>query len=284
MSRCCGGPGTKALLAPSGATDGQREAADALRRSAARRDPAGSARPARGARCGSPGPGRARRRRAHPADFRHHGTPKLVPATHRQLVARAEQAAETLGIGPGDRCLCPMPLCYGHGIYSGLLFSLLTGRQRDPPRARRRGQLHRGSWRRSRPPGTRPARPITRRSGAGCAAAACRARRHRPALRPLCQCLAPHRDPRGARGADRRARGRDLRHERDRRDRQSETPDAAAQDERHEALRTASRSRFSARTGAALGPLKAGCDRRSRAERLLGLRGRRRAQPAGVQG
>jgi oxalate---CoA ligase len=55
------------------------------------------------------------------------GRPKLVPATHRQLLARANAAAEFLELGPGDRCLCPMPLAYGHGIYTGLLFSLLSG-------------------------------------------------------------------------------------------------------------------------------------------------------------
>lgn len=52
---------------------------------------------------------------------------KLVPATHRQLVARAEAARDFLGLGPDDRCLNPMPLCYGHGLYTGLLFPLLTG-------------------------------------------------------------------------------------------------------------------------------------------------------------
>jgi len=55
------------------------------------------------------------------------GSPKLVPATHGQLVARALEARDALGLGPDDRCLCPMPLCYGHGVYTGLLFSLLTG-------------------------------------------------------------------------------------------------------------------------------------------------------------
>ncbi len=53
--------------------------------------------------------------------------PKLVPATHRQLLARADAARSFLRLGPDDRCYCPMALCYGHGLYTGLLFSLLTG-------------------------------------------------------------------------------------------------------------------------------------------------------------
>ena len=118
--------GARALLAPSGATDGLREAADAEGVVLLDGIPRG----------GSDAEGALARVRdlPKPDDVAlilrtsgTTGTPKLVPATHRQLAARAEQAAETLGIGPGDRCLCPMPLCYGHGIYSGLLFSLLTG-------------------------------------------------------------------------------------------------------------------------------------------------------------
>jgi len=53
--------------------------------------------------------------------------PKLVPATHRQLLARAEAAGDFLRLAAADRCYCPMPLCYGHGLYTGLLFPLLTG-------------------------------------------------------------------------------------------------------------------------------------------------------------
>lgn len=53
--------------------------------------------------------------------------PKLVPATHRQLLARAEAAADFLRLGSADRCFCPMPLCYGHGLYTGLMIPLLSG-------------------------------------------------------------------------------------------------------------------------------------------------------------
>lgn len=61
--------------------------------------------------------------------------PKLVPGTHRQLVARAEKARRLLGIGADDRCLCPMPLCYGHGLYSGLIAPLATGGSTILPRS-----------------------------------------------------------------------------------------------------------------------------------------------------
>jgi acyl-CoA synthetase (AMP-forming)/AMP-acid ligase II/surfactin synthase thioesterase subunit/acyl carrier protein len=52
---------------------------------------------------------------------------KLVPAAHRQLVARASAAREAMDLTTEDRCLGPMPLCYGHGLYTGLLIPLLTG-------------------------------------------------------------------------------------------------------------------------------------------------------------
>jgi oxalate---CoA ligase len=117
----------KALLAPCGASDGHREAAQTLGLELL------DGLPAEGTPTGGDGPGRLPGM-AQPDDvaliLRTSGTtgvPKLVPATHRQLAARASQARTALAIGPGDRCLSPMPLCYGHGIYSGLLFSLLTG-------------------------------------------------------------------------------------------------------------------------------------------------------------
>ena len=55
------------------------------------------------------------------------GRPKVVPATHRQLVARADKTRRLLGLTPDDRCLCPMPLCYAHGLYSGVTAPLLSG-------------------------------------------------------------------------------------------------------------------------------------------------------------
>ena len=53
--------------------------------------------------------------------------PKLVPSTHRQLLARAEKTSLLLGVTAGDRSLCPMPLCYAHGLYSGLITPLAAG-------------------------------------------------------------------------------------------------------------------------------------------------------------
>lgn len=54
-------------------------------------------------------------------------TPKLVPSTHGQLLARAAKTSHLLGVTAGDRSLCPMPLCYAHGLYSGLTTGLAAG-------------------------------------------------------------------------------------------------------------------------------------------------------------
>ena len=52
---------------------------------------------------------------------------KLVPSTHRELLARAAKSGRLLGIGEDDRCLNPMPLCYANGSYSGLILPLVAG-------------------------------------------------------------------------------------------------------------------------------------------------------------
>ena len=116
------GTGAKALVAPDGATFAQRAAAERLGLVLIDEMPEGQS--------SEEPPDDA----PNPDDvaliLRTSGTtgsPKLVPATHGQLAARALEARGALGLGPDDRCLCPMPLCYGHGVYTGLLFSLLAG-------------------------------------------------------------------------------------------------------------------------------------------------------------
>lgn len=53
--------------------------------------------------------------------------PKIVPLTHRQLVASARNVSLHLGLGPRDRCLNIMPLFHIHGLVAGLLASLHAG-------------------------------------------------------------------------------------------------------------------------------------------------------------
>lgn len=52
---------------------------------------------------------------------------KRVPVTQRQLVARAHKTGSLFGLRPGDRCLNLMPLCYAHGLNSGLIGPLGAG-------------------------------------------------------------------------------------------------------------------------------------------------------------
>ena len=53
--------------------------------------------------------------------------PKLVLLRHRNLVASAGNIARTLHLGPGDRCLSPMPLFHVHGLVAAVLSSLSAG-------------------------------------------------------------------------------------------------------------------------------------------------------------
>jgi oxalate---CoA ligase len=53
--------------------------------------------------------------------------PKLVPLTHRNLLASARNVARTLELGPADRCLNVMPLFHIHGLVAALLASLEAG-------------------------------------------------------------------------------------------------------------------------------------------------------------
>ena len=53
--------------------------------------------------------------------------PKLVPLTHRNLLASADSVSATLQLGPLDRCCNVMPLFHIHGLVAALLASLRAG-------------------------------------------------------------------------------------------------------------------------------------------------------------
>lgn len=53
--------------------------------------------------------------------------PKLVPLTHRNLMASARHIASSLALTPEDRCLNVMPLFHVHGLVGALLASLYAG-------------------------------------------------------------------------------------------------------------------------------------------------------------
>ena len=53
--------------------------------------------------------------------------PKLVPLSQANLVSSALAIANTLRLGPGDRCLNIMPLFHIHGLMGALLASLAAG-------------------------------------------------------------------------------------------------------------------------------------------------------------
>ncbi len=52
---------------------------------------------------------------------------KLVPLTHRNFCAAADNTRAALGLTQGDRCLNVMPLFHGHGLVAGVLASLMAG-------------------------------------------------------------------------------------------------------------------------------------------------------------
>ena len=124
----------KAILVPATASDNLR---DLLRRlevmsleySVASGAPAGKIQ-LRGERVASVAHGGA----AMPADIafvlRSSGTtaaPKIVPCSHANIVARASKFRRLLGLNPADRSLNLMPLCYSHGLNSGLIGPLVSG-------------------------------------------------------------------------------------------------------------------------------------------------------------
>ncbi len=53
--------------------------------------------------------------------------PKTVPLTHANLGVSAANIAESLALGPTDRCLMVMPLFHIHGLIAGLLAPLAAG-------------------------------------------------------------------------------------------------------------------------------------------------------------
>lgn len=53
--------------------------------------------------------------------------PKMVPLSHRNLMASATAIAETLKLASADRCLNVMPLFHIHGLVGALLSSLAAG-------------------------------------------------------------------------------------------------------------------------------------------------------------
>jgi acyl-CoA synthetase (AMP-forming)/AMP-acid ligase II len=52
---------------------------------------------------------------------------KIVPMSHRNIVGQTGKSRRLLGLGPLDRCLNLMPLCYHHGLNSGLMTPLAAG-------------------------------------------------------------------------------------------------------------------------------------------------------------
>lgn len=55
------------------------------------------------------------------------GTPRVVPRTHRNLIANAENVGTTLGLGPGRRFLSVVPFHYASGFNNSMLVPLLNG-------------------------------------------------------------------------------------------------------------------------------------------------------------
>jgi len=55
------------------------------------------------------------------------GLPRLVPRSHRNLIAVAENVALALGTGPGWRFLSVVPFYYSNGFHNSMLVPLLSG-------------------------------------------------------------------------------------------------------------------------------------------------------------
>lgn len=53
--------------------------------------------------------------------------PKVIPCDHRHLSARAGKLKRLLDLRHTDRCLNLMPLCYAHGLFTGLIGPLAAG-------------------------------------------------------------------------------------------------------------------------------------------------------------
>ena len=55
------------------------------------------------------------------------GAPRLVPRSHRNLIAIAESVGQTLGIGPGWRLLSVIPFHHANGFNNSFIIPLLNG-------------------------------------------------------------------------------------------------------------------------------------------------------------
>ena len=55
------------------------------------------------------------------------GTPRIVPRSHRNLLAGARNVAQALAIGPGRRFLCVVPFHHSSGFHNSLMLPLLNG-------------------------------------------------------------------------------------------------------------------------------------------------------------
>ena len=55
------------------------------------------------------------------------GTPRIVPRSHRNLLAGARNVAQALAIDPGRRFLCVVPFYHSSGFHNSLILPLLNG-------------------------------------------------------------------------------------------------------------------------------------------------------------
>lgn len=53
--------------------------------------------------------------------------PKLIPFTHRNMVAAAARVQSWFGLGTVDRCLSVAPICYAHGLKVTVFTPLISG-------------------------------------------------------------------------------------------------------------------------------------------------------------
>jgi len=54
-------------------------------------------------------------------------TPKLIPASHGNMVASAARVQSWFDLTPADRCLSVSPVCYAHGLHVTVFTPLITG-------------------------------------------------------------------------------------------------------------------------------------------------------------
>jgi oxalate---CoA ligase len=54
-------------------------------------------------------------------------TPKLIPFSHRNMLAASARVQSWFGLTPSDRCLSVSPICYSHGLKVTVFTPLITG-------------------------------------------------------------------------------------------------------------------------------------------------------------